>query len=113
MDKTRLLNLSISTRIISQLGEQLISDEIVALMELIKNSYDADATKVTINVDTKAETSYGIGRIEIKDNGNGMTPYIIEKGFLRISKCNLLFYILNYMMVYMVSSGKMKYRFLQ
>ena len=85
MDKTKLLNLSISTRIISQLGEQLISDELVALMELIKNAYDADATKVTIKVDTKAETSHGIGMIEIEDNGNGMTPYIIENSFLRIS----------------------------
>lgn len=85
MNKTKLLNLSISTRIISQLGEQLISDELVALMELIKNSYDADATKVTIKVDTKAETSHGIGRIEIEDNGNGMTPYIMENSFLRIS----------------------------
>ncbi len=85
MDKTKLLNLSISTRIISQLGEQLISDELVALMELIKNAYDADATKVTIKVDTKAETSHGIGMIEIEDNGNGMTPSIIENSFLRIS----------------------------
>ncbi len=85
MNKTKLLNLSISTRIISQLGEQLISDELVALMELIKNAYDADATRVTIKVDTKAETSHGIGMIEIEDNGNGMTPYIIENSFLRIS----------------------------
>lgn len=85
MDKTKLLNLSISTRVVSQLGEQLISDELVALMELIKNAYDADATRVTIKVDTKAETSHGIGMIEIQDNGNGMTPYIIENSFLRIS----------------------------
>lgn len=85
MDRTKMLNLSISTRIISQLGEQLISDEIVALMELIKNAYDADATRVTIKVDTKAETAHGIGRIEIQDNGNGMTPFIIENSFLRIS----------------------------
>lgn len=85
MDRTKFLNLSISTRIISQLGEQLISDELVALMELIKNAYDADATKVIIKVDTKAETAHGIGMIEIEDNGNGMTPSIIENSFLRIS----------------------------
>lgn len=85
MDSTKLLNLSISTRVISQLGEQLISDEMVALMELIKNAYDADATNVIIEVDTKAQTSQGIGKITITDNGNGMTPYIIENSFLRIS----------------------------
>lgn len=85
MEATEFLNLSISTRIIAQLGEQLISDEIVALMELIKNAYDADATKVEIRIDTKIQTEHGIGKIEIKDNGNGMTPHILQKSFLRIS----------------------------
>ena len=85
METSELLDLSISTRIIAQLGEQLISDEIVALMELIKNAYDADATKVEIRIDTKIQTKHGIGKIEIKDNGNGMTPHILQKSFLRIS----------------------------
>lgn len=57
-------------QILLQLGEQLIKSESVAVLELIKNSYDADAKKVTvtmIDVD-KPET----GSIEILDDGNGM-----------------------------------------
>jgi signal transduction histidine kinase len=79
------LPISVSARVIYQLGEELISDEFVALGELIKNSYDADCRKVTINVDTKIKTPHGLGRITINDNGNGMVPSIIENAFLRIS----------------------------
>lgn len=76
---------SISARVIYQLGEQLIENEYVALAELIKNAYDADCTTVKINVDTKIDTPYGKGKIEIIDNGNGMTKTILEKAFLKIS----------------------------
>lgn len=31
-----------------QLGDQLIKNESIALVELVKNAYDADASKVTI-----------------------------------------------------------------
>jgi len=50
--------MSASARVIYQLGEELISDEFVALAELIKNAYDADCTKVRITVDTKTKTQY-------------------------------------------------------
>ena len=40
----------ITPHIVKQLGEQLVSDEITALLELIKNSFDADATYVSILV---------------------------------------------------------------
>lgn len=83
--KTEFINLSASARLIYQLGEQLISDELVALMELIKNAYDSDSTEVKVYVDTNIETDYGLGRITIEDNGNGMVPSIIKDGFLRLS----------------------------
>lgn len=83
--KSELMNLTVSARLFAQLGEQLISDELVALMELIKNAYDADATEVKVTVDTNISTQYGIGKITISDNGNGMIPSIIKKGFLRLS----------------------------
>jgi len=35
-------------RLITMLGDQLIKNEIIALVELIKNSYDADATCVIV-----------------------------------------------------------------
>lgn len=82
---TGFRNLSVSARVIYQLGEQLIKDEFVALTELIKNAYDADATSIKIDVDTYANTKYGKGRITIEDNGNGMTRDILFNAFLRIS----------------------------
>lgn len=58
-------------RLLSLLGDQLITNEIVAVVELIKNSFDADATEVTLTLEdvTKQEK----GRITIEDDGTGMT----------------------------------------
>ncbi|WDV09168.1 sensor histidine kinase [Lysinibacillus irui] len=80
-----MINLTAAARVIYQLGEELISDEFVALAELIKNSYDADATMVKVNIDTSAITPHGQGIISIEDNGNGMTYKLLTKVFLRIS----------------------------
>lgn len=85
MNKKITSNITASARLIYQLGEQLISDEIVALMELIKNGYDADATNIEIEVDTKLNTEYAQGKITIWDNGNGMLPSLIQGAFLRLS----------------------------
>lgn len=79
------MNLTASARLIMQLGEQLIEDELVALLELIKNAYDADANNVDVVIDTDTVTPYGMGRIEIKDDGNGMIPSIVRNSFLRLS----------------------------
>ena len=37
-------------QILLQLGEQLIKSESIAILELIKNSYDADATSVMVTM---------------------------------------------------------------
>jgi hypothetical protein len=52
------------------LGEELISNEVVAVIELVKNAYDADATNVLIKFIGPLEI--GTGAIEIIDNGHGM-----------------------------------------
>lgn len=56
-------------RLIQILGEHLIKDATVGLLELVKNSYDADATQVEILM-------YGLNtpyaKIIISDNGHGM-----------------------------------------
>lgn len=83
--KSRQIPISVAARLIYHLGEQLISDELVALLELIKNSYDADATRCVVKVDSSAETPYGPGVITIQDNGNGMLPYTVENDFLRLA----------------------------
>ena len=85
MQGSEKMNLTASARLIMQLGEQLIEDELVALLELIKNAYDADANNVDVLIDTNTVTPYGKGRIEIKDDGNGMIPSIVRNSFLRLS----------------------------
>lgn len=57
-------------RLLRTLGEELISNEIVAIIELVKNAYDADATRVLIQF--KGILKVGKGSIEVIDNGHGM-----------------------------------------
>jgi signal transduction histidine kinase len=57
-------------RLLRTLGEELISNEVVAVIELVKNAYDADATHVLIRFTGPLEP--GKGRIEVIDNGHGM-----------------------------------------
>ena len=82
---SREVNLKIDSRIITHLGEALIDNEKIALLELIKNSSDADANNCNIEIDTSYISQYGKGRIVIEDDGNGMTPFIIENAFLKIA----------------------------
>lgn len=56
-------------RIMELLGEQLIKNHTLALFELIKNSYDADAANVTLTLLNIDESN---GEIEVQDNGSGM-----------------------------------------
>ena len=52
------------------LGEELIGDDRLAIFELVKNCYDADANEVeiTVNLAAKAQKS-----IVVQDSGTGMT----------------------------------------
>jgi signal transduction histidine kinase len=58
-------------RIIRTIGDQLISGPEAAIIELVKNSYDADATSVSLKFFPPLEPSSG--RITVHDNGHGMT----------------------------------------
>ncbi|WP_413853889.1 ATP-binding protein [Candidatus Ruminimicrobium bovinum] len=71
-------------RLITMLGEQLIKNEIIALSELIKNSYDADASWVKVSF-CNFNKDFSINKnskIIIQDNGTGMNQDIIEKAWL-------------------------------
>ena len=65
------ISFSPKARIILQLGDQLIRSENIAVLELIKNSYDACATQVTIRMNHIDNKDFG--SIIIEDNGSGMT----------------------------------------
>jgi len=57
-------------RILRTFGDELISSETVAVIELVKNAYDADATSVVVRF--CEPLSIGSGSIEVIDNGHGM-----------------------------------------
>lgn len=68
-------------RLLTMLGEQLIKNERIALIELIKNSYDADASwvKVTFKGFGKGFNIQKQSKIIIEDDGHGMSSNIIKK----------------------------------
>ena len=74
---------TVDTHLFRELGELLVGRDSTALVELIKNAYDADATEIIVNgvsLDNPAE-----GYIVIDDNGVGMEPQQFQDGFLRIA----------------------------
>ncbi len=78
-------------RLLTMLGEQLIKDESVALIELIKNSYDADAERVNVifknfvkedNKDNFILQKTNKSQIILEDSGTGMTKDILLNHWL-------------------------------
>jgi signal transduction histidine kinase len=74
---------SVDTHLFRELGELLVGRESTALIELVKNAYDADATEVTVYGENIGDPRRGV--IRIADNGVGMTPDNFQRGFLRIA----------------------------
>ena len=70
--------------VVYKLGEDLVTDEVQAIVELVKNSYDADATYANVRIQTATDISNG-GFIEISDDGTGMELVDIRRGWLTIS----------------------------
>lgn len=66
-------------RILQLLGDELISSPRIAVFELVKNAYDADATKVIV---TLADLGTDEAKITVRDNGSGMTGDIIQNIWL-------------------------------
>lgn len=63
------------------LGRNSIKDHTTAVVELIKNSYDADADTVLLEISARSERQ---GGIRIADNGHGMSEKDVEENWLRI-----------------------------
>ena len=56
-------------RLIHLLGENLLRDEVTALLELVKNAYDADSSRCIVRFEALESDS---ARIIIEDDGTGM-----------------------------------------
>lgn len=73
---------SVDTHLLRELGELLVGRDSTALLELIKNAYDADASLVTVE-------ALGLGRpggvLRVVDDGNGMSEQRFQSAFLRIA----------------------------
>ena len=77
MIQTDKLSFRVSAGLKNIIGRDLISDKYIAVFELVKNAYDAGASKVEISF---VKTREGFSRIIISDNGCGMTySDIVEK----------------------------------
>jgi signal transduction histidine kinase len=66
--------------LLRELGERLVGQPHIALAELIKNSYDADATSCTIALERDS--------ITVTDNGHGMTRHEFLEHWMTIGTRN-------------------------
>ena len=68
----------VSSAIKSLIGKELITNDYVAVFELVKNSFDAKATNISVYFDLSKQS------ITIKDDGVGMSLDDIENRWLFI-----------------------------
>ena len=76
------VNFSVEAGLVHRLGEESVSDPVLAVVELIKNSYDDDAEKVIIEL---KNLRTGKSKITISDDGNGMTEKQLLASWMRIA----------------------------
>ncbi|MCK4765612.1 MAG: ATP-binding protein [Candidatus Aminicenantes bacterium] len=81
------LRFTVDSALLRELGEKLVETVHLALAELVKNSYDADATVVTVKF-TQGED--GNEEIHIIDDGVGMNFREVEDYWMRIGTTNKL-----------------------
>ncbi|MDC0657411.1 ATP-binding protein [Leisingera sp. SS27] len=74
---TTQLNFDVSTGLKSVLGSELITDDEVAIFELVKNSFDAGATDVGLY--------FSKDKIVVSDNGSGMSYDDIQNKWLFVA----------------------------
>lgn len=65
--ETKTVNFRVSSALKNLIGRELITDNYVAVFELVKNCFDADATKIDVTIDLSKD------RIIVNDNGFGMS----------------------------------------
>ena len=70
------------SQLLSELGERLIATPQIALSELVKNAYDADATRCNIWLKDDNQT------LVVDDDGHGMTQYEFENHWMTIATSN-------------------------
>lgn len=70
----------VQSHVLKLLGDELIGHDRLAIFELVKNAYDANATNVEITLRLASSPA----QISVRDNGCGMPLDVIEHGWLEI-----------------------------
>ncbi len=76
MSEFQTINFTVDSELLRELGERLVGRQYIALAELVKNSFDADATRVEIRIQDDS--------IEVSDNGHGMTEDDFASRWMRV-----------------------------
>lgn len=94
LDGGIILNFKADAHLIRVLGEQLIANERIGILELVKNSYDAGASYCNVRIEKVpslielSSKEYKFNQFDgpvivIEDDGSGMNRQDIELGWLR------------------------------
>ncbi len=76
------LTFTVDSALLSELGEKLVETAHIALLELVKNAYDADATLVTVKIIPDPPNG---PQVEISDDGSGMSFSDVQTYWMRIA----------------------------
>ena len=82
--KSEKLSIRPYARLLTMLGDQLIKHERIALVELIKNAYDADAEQVEVRFENfnPDMSNNKDSRIIVRDDGAGMTLDVVRNQWM-------------------------------
>lgn len=83
--KSGVFRFSVDSALLGELGERLVSTVHLALSELVKNSYDADATNVIVKI--VQDDSLG-QKVMVQDDGLGMTLDQVRNYWMKIGTTN-------------------------
>ena len=67
---------TVDSELLRELGQRLVGRQYIALAELVKNSFDADASRVEVRISDDC--------IEVSDNGHGMTYEDFSDRWMRV-----------------------------
>ncbi len=76
------VNFRVNVYLKNLVGKELVTNQFVALFELIKNSYDAGAPNVELIFDSGTRQDERIDRIIVSDNGRGMSEKDVHEKWL-------------------------------
>lgn len=79
------LKFTVDSALLNELGEKLVETVHLALVELVKNAYDADATNVTVKF---VDDASGASELHVIDNGTGMNFDEVDDYWMRIATTN-------------------------